>query len=129
MFELKTNILTHIQPSLNIVVFTETWLQDGFLNSEFELHKFDIRRQIRTIQNNPSAGGGGVMISTKKQLKAVSILLDNCSHREMCIVCISFEHGNVVVVAAYIPPVSNSLSSGALIVEFDFFCTCVNYIQ
>ena len=47
----------------------------------------------------------------------------------MLIIRISFEHGNVIVVAAYIPPVSIAFSSGDLLAKFDFFCTCVNNIQ
>ena len=56
------------------------------------------------------------------------ILLDNCSV-EMCIVCISFEYGNVKIVAAYIPHVSNACSSADLLAKFDSFCNCVDNIQ
>ena len=54
-----------------------------------KLHEFDIHWQDRTVQNNPSVRVGGVMICTKKQLKAVPILLDNC-FLEICIIRINF---------------------------------------
>ena len=127
LFELKANIQT-VQPCLDFIVFTETWLQDGFLNSELELHDFDIHRQDRTVLNSSSSRGGGVMICIKKQFKAVPILLDNCSV-EMCSVRVSFEDGYVLVVAAYIPPVSAAFTSGDLLAKFDAFCNHVENIQ
>ena len=127
LVDLKTNIL-NILPCPDIVVFTETWLHDGFLNSELELFDFDIHRQDRNPQNNPSTRGGGVMICTKKQLKAVPILLDNCAV-ELCGVRITLEHGNVVVIAAYLPPVSTNFSSGDLISKFEALCKIVDNIQ
>ena len=48
----------------------------GLLNSELELHEFDIHRQDGTVQKNPSRRVGGVMICRKEQFKAVPILLD-----------------------------------------------------
>ena len=55
---------------------------------------------------------------TKKQFKAVLILLEYFSV-EMCRVRISFEHGNFIVVAAYIPPVSAAFTNGDLLAKSD----------
>ena len=63
----------------------------------------------------------------QKETVKGSILLDNCS-RKMYIVRISFDHGNVIVVAAYISPVSNGFSSGDILANFYFFCTYVDNI-
>ena len=68
------------------------------------------------------------MVCTKKQLKAVPILLDNCAV-ELCCVRTMLEHGNVVVIAAYIPRVSTNFSSRDLLSKFEAFCTIKDNIQ
>ena len=68
------------------------------------------------------------MICTNKQFKAVPILLDNCSV-EMCSVRIIFQHGNVIIVAAYIPSVSAASTSCDLLAKFESFYTYVENLQ
>ena len=95
------------------------YLQDYILNSELGLVDFNIRRQDRSLLNNPSSRGGGVTICIiKKYLNAVPIILEDCAV-ELCAVRISFQALNVLIVVAYLPPVSPSSSGADLSAKFD----------
>ena len=108
----------------DIIVFSETKLQDDVHNSELGLVNFNIHRQDRSPKNNPSQRGGGVMICTKKHLNAVPIILDDCNV-ELCPVRIKLQALNVIIVAAYLPHASTALPSAAMSAEFDSLCTYV----
>ena len=60
-----------------------------------------MHRQDRSLKNNHSLRGGGVMICTKKDLNAVPFILDDCNV-ELCAVRIHFQHLNLIIVAAII---------------------------
>ena len=53
-------------PKPDIIVISETWLHDGFFDSELGLTGYNIHRQDRNSLNNPSSNGGGVMICSKE---------------------------------------------------------------
>ena len=53
-------------PNPDIIVISETWLQDGFYDDELGLTDYNIYRQDKNNSNNPSLNSGGVMICSKK---------------------------------------------------------------
>ena len=61
-------------PNPDIIFISETWLQEGFFDSEHGLiTDYNIHRKDRNSSNNSLSNGGGVIICSKKHLMAKPI--------------------------------------------------------
>ena len=117
LLDIKTNIQIML-PKPDIIVISETWLHDGFFDSELGLTGYNIHRQDRNSLNNPSSNGGGVMICSKKHLSAVPIQIVNCEV-EMCCVRMNCRENAILVIPDYIPTQSEELNGNALLAKYE----------
>ena len=89
----------------DILAFSETWLNSQITNDELGLSNFDIFRVDRDTTGSEKKRGGGVIIITKKHLKARKLdvpLLDI----EQVFVSVKLDKDNVILGCLYIPPQS-----------------------
>lgn len=85
-----------------VLVFTETWLNDNFLNTEILCNNFNIFRRDRGSRN----AGGGVLIAVAKELSSELIVIDPSCDIEFVAVSINLNFKRIFVTCSYIPPSS-----------------------
>ncbi|KAK2575278.1 hypothetical protein KPH14_007663 [Odynerus spinipes] len=92
-------------PSHDVIILSETWLNDSITTSEIGLQGYVIYRCDKSALTSNFNRGGGVLIAVKRCLQSTIIRANN-SHIEHLFV--SIRHGTTVLVFAtvYIPPVS-----------------------
>lgn len=85
-----------------VVVFTETWLNYTFFNSEILSNKYNIYRRDRgTIET-----GGGVLIAVSSILSSEVLLIDSSANIEFIAVLIKLKRKKIFLTCSYIPPLS-----------------------
>lgn len=85
-----------------IIVITETWLNDSISNAEHFNAKYDVHRCDRTILTKDRIDGGGVLIAVDASLNGKRILLPDSDGLEYVCVKITIGASNVFVFAVYI---------------------------
>ena len=83
-----------------IIVFTETWLNSTFLNTEILCNKYNVFRRDRKTY------GGGVLIAIASNLYSEPFVLDCMPDIEFLAVIIKLRHKRIIVTCSYIPPSS-----------------------
>lgn len=75
----KLTLLKSLSPlSLyNILIFTETWLNDNIHSSELGLYDYIIYRYDRNGKTSSSSRGGGVLIAIHKSLPSKPLIVEN----------------------------------------------------
>lgn len=101
---LRTKLSNLYVESFNInhqvLVFTETWLNNNFLSTEILCNKFNIFRRDRETY------GGGVLIAVANSLYAERVNIDSFVDIEFIAVVIKLKHKRFLVTCSYIPPSS-----------------------
>lgn len=103
---LRTKLTTLYTNSFNIdqqiLVFTETWLNDNFLNTEILCNKFNIFRRDRGNETT----GGGVLIAISCNLPSELLVTDTPHDIEFIAVSIKMNGHRIFITCLYIPPSS-----------------------
>lgn len=104
--EVKLNILSN---NFDIIILTETWLNDGVYDGEFMDSRYSIYRRDREQRDpNKTKNGGGVMIAVKNNLKSNRKLEweSSCEDLwvEVDINTLSKLNHHIAICAAYLPP-------------------------
>lgn len=90
---------------MDIICITETWLNDGVLDSEIaDLDSFSIFRRDRSRESTGCIQGGGVCIMVKNELKATQVC---CTYEGLFdVVMVRFGHvkRGLYLCVVYIPP-------------------------
>lgn len=105
--KMKNFLAASIVDRYDIVIFTETWLEEGQplkYNMEVFNEYFDVYRCDRS--GSPKSRGGGALIAISAKLYSDPVLLKECDHLEY--VCVQFFNNNksIFLYCAYIPPES-----------------------
>lgn len=70
----KTNIKSNISASdYDMIVFNETWLQDGFFSEELFDDSFVVFRSDRDLALTGKCSGGGCLIALKNSISAIRL--------------------------------------------------------
>ena len=117
--QLTTGILL-MSVEYDIIIFTETWLQNDVSNSELGLFNYNIFRNDRILGDLST--GGGVIIAVHKKFNAKLIKNDISDKFEQCFVYITSVNYKAIVGSAYISPTFDMLK------YFDHI-ECVSYIR
>lgn len=107
---------TFLDGSLDIVVFTESWLHSNCANSlinvpGYMLHRLD--RQTKTI-NGTTKRGGGILVYVKEGISVTGRTTLDISNSEveiMSLTCKQGMHRNVNLTVVYRPPMGNVQSA------------------
>lgn len=106
--DLYNNILLN---DYDILLFSETWLQDDILDSELCDNRYTVFRQDRNLLLTNKKTGGGVMICARRELGAELCNDWNAASTEsLCITIPSHKinsTGNLHIVIVYVPPDRN----------------------
>lgn len=106
--QLYNNILCN---NYDVLLFTETWLQDDIFDSELCDDRYDVYRCDRNLQLTDKRTGGGVMICTRRELCAAVRNEWSCATCEsMCVTVPAHALGSTVdahLVIIYIPDMDN----------------------
>ena len=73
---------------LDVIILTETWLTEGFLDSELGLHNFNIYRMDRGAETSPhirGGGGGGVLIAVRRSIRSARVTVQECGVEQLLI--------------------------------------------
>lgn len=89
--------------SHQIIIFTETWLNNTFLNSEIFCDKFHIFRRDRITTTT----GGGVLIAVSHIFPMEEIKLDLPFDIEFVAVSLKVKNIKIFITCSYIPPNSD----------------------
>ena len=92
----------------NIIVFTETWLNEGYYDAELGIPEFNIYRTDRSNNTSVYKRGGGTLIAVHKSV--VSKRLNVPDDIEQTFVSVGSGDANLILGAVYFPPRSNTLS-------------------
>ena len=90
----------------DIIIFTETWLNDSIADAELGLSNYCIYRKDRNAAVSDALRGGGVLIAVRDCLfsRPLNISIDNIEH---CFVVFQLRHKHVIVGSVYLPPDSD----------------------
>lgn len=83
-----------------IIVLTETWLNNTYLNTEILCNKYNIYRRDRGTH------GGGVLIAVSSSLHSEQLVNQSLIDIEFVSVVIKMKHKNIIITCSYIPPSS-----------------------
>jgi len=84
--------------NIDVIICTETWLNDSFPTEAFNIRGFSCFRSDRAN----GARGGGVAVWCKSQLRPEMCLLPTNSNFEICCVCLPL--ARLIVIGIYLPP-------------------------
>lgn len=96
--------------SADIICITETWLSNDFLSSELTGTDYQCFRRDRNYELSNSSRGGGCLILTKSNMKAVRIFDFECGLPRMEDIWLRLtlqDQTNVILCCAYISPSNN----------------------
>jgi len=104
----KLTLLKSLSPlSLyNILIFTETWLNDNIHSSELGLYDYIIYRYDRNEKTSSLSRDGGVLIAIHKSLPSKPLIVEN-NNLEILFVLIKLHNQSVIISSVYIPNRSN----------------------
>lgn len=109
--ELYNSILIQ---ELDIILLTETFLQNDIFDSELCDGRYDVYRCDRNLNCSGKRSGGGVMVCIRKDLAAEINNKWSCDYIESLCITISsrklHEAANLHLILIYIPPDNASLS-------------------
>lgn len=88
--------------SYKIIIFTETWLNDEFYDSELHMGDYNIYRKDRSADTSPFLRGGGVLIAVHKSL--VSSCLACTQDIEQVFVSVGNGKNRIILGCVYFPP-------------------------
>lgn len=104
---LKTKIADLYTASLFVdhdcICLTETWTDDTIYNNELFCDDFLVYRCDRSAETSQKCGGGGVLISIRKQFPSLEVKLKDSSVEMVC-VKVSVNGKWTYVFSIYIPP-------------------------
>lgn len=103
--------LNNIFESLNcsiydILIFTETWLDDGINDAEVCPSSFSVYRMDRNVKNSKKTRGGGVAILVRSSFCS-GIVKHSCESVEQLFVHVTFGSDDFIFGAVYVPPNSD----------------------
>lgn len=87
----------------DVLIFTETWLNDSILDSELGLDGYQIFRKDRSSLTSDYSRGGGVLVAVKRKF-SVKLLEPASEMVEHLFVLINLLGGICVVGGVYLPP-------------------------
>lgn len=93
----------HLSDNCDVIILTETWLNNNFNDAELSLVNFNIYRRDRDSTSSVCERGGGVLIAVKKNLRSFRNILVH-QDIEQLFVTISGDAGKVVIGAVYLHP-------------------------
>lgn len=101
----KLIMLTYNLPlsSYDIYIFSETWLNNNFHDSELGFGDYQIYRQDRKALISSSNRGGGVLIAIRRSLTSKRLAIKN-NNTETLFVSVSIKKTKYVICGTYIPP-------------------------
>jgi len=99
----KLTLLKSLSPlSLyNILIFTETWLNDNIYSSELGLYDYIIYRYDRNEKTNSLSRGGGVLIAIHKSLPSKPLIVEN-NNLEILFVLIKLHNQSVIILCIFL---------------------------
>lgn len=103
--KIKNLYLDAKSSNFDVLVLTETWLNDSFKNEEILDNKWTIFRKDRDYNATGLSRGGGVLIAVKSPLSAESVFTPSSSHHvEQNYIKINLDGKHVYIGVIYIPP-------------------------
>ena len=90
--------------NFNIIIFTETWLNDSFTNQEIFGNDWLVYRNDRDYQNLNVNRGGGVLIAIHKSIPSEGLEIIHSNLFEIVFVKIKSKFKNICLGSVYIPP-------------------------
>lgn len=90
--------------SYDVIVFTETWLNDRTLSSQIFGSNYDVFRTDRSPNNSLKSSGGGVLIAVQRHLKAQLIDCNSWESVEQVWVMLKLAGYSLFLCAVYLPP-------------------------
>lgn len=96
----------------DLIVLTETWLNESVLNPEVIPNVFTLYRIDRNTNNSIFSKGGGALIAVRNTLKSEPLYENEFLNLELLCVKLSVGDVNIIVVACYIPSGSSLTSYG-----------------
>ncbi len=104
----------------DILIFTETGLNDSFNDAQLELPQFTIYRTDRSSNSSSKHRFGGVLVAVKNHLP--SIRIESSNTIEQVHVSVGGDRNQFIISAVYIPPESPSD-------KYSIFCETVESIH
>lgn len=101
--KLNTLRLALTETDFDVLVFTETWLDDSIPSSLFTCTNFIIYRCDRNPCNSTHTRGGGVLIACAASLNS-TVIRHNYASLELLWVCIKLDCCSLFIGVIYIPP-------------------------
>lgn len=88
------------------ILICETWLNGDVSDAELGLTGFDIFRVDRETTNSAKKRGGGVLIATRKHLRAKKLEVPQLEIEQVFVV-IKLGNESMILDSVYIPPASS----------------------
>ena len=110
----------------DVIVLTETWLNEDFLTSEiFDCNFYNVFRKDRCTKTTGLKRGGGVLIAIRSNISVNSYALtvNTAIDSDQVIVKLKLHNSELFVIASYIPPKSSTeaynvhLNNAQLLIE------------
>lgn len=101
----------------DIIILTETWLNDNFLDVELGLTNYNVYRQDRISPSKER--GGGVLVAVRDTIPSSRIMCESADFDQLFV---KLTDSNICLGSAYFPPRSNSD-------QFAKHCNDVNSIE
>ncbi|KAG5870495.1 hypothetical protein JTB14_033014 [Gonioctena quinquepunctata] len=92
---------------LDIILITESWLNDNFANSEISNSQYLIFRKNRDYNSTNCTHGGGVMIANKSSYNATEIRVSDSNLFEDVWVKLKINNKSIVLCVVYFVPESS----------------------
>lgn len=102
LIELNSAIASVAEP-YDIMILTETWLNDSFLDSELGFTNYNIFKMDRNSENSMFSRGGGVLSAVHKSLNSRLIEV-SIKYVEHLFAVVRMNRRNLVIGGVYFPP-------------------------
>ena len=107
LVDLRLSIIT-LSSQYDIIVLTETWLDDTYNSAELGFANFSVYRCDRSSNTSLAARGGGVLVAVRDGLSSSVISVER-TNIEQLFVYIANGPSRYIVAALYLPPGSPAL--------------------
>lgn len=102
--EFQQNVI--INKEYDVIVITETWLQDNVRNSELFTDDYVVFRYNRNLNETAKKRAGGILVAVKNNLYVTEVEVESCdiNCEVMCVKVLLNNHDYFYIFGVYVVP-------------------------